>query len=117
MQKAQIKKNQWVTHLLALLSTELEKLILRETPSHSDDFEYMKKVLFERFQLSAEDFRLKIVTSQKLENKTWRDFVYDASNYFDQWLSRLEITMYEQLRDLIITDQFKREVSLEASFY
>lgn len=68
----------------------------------------------ERFQLSAEDFRLKFVTSQKTENKTWRDF---ASIYFDQLLSGLEITTYEQLIDLIITYRLKRKVCPEANHH
>lgn len=57
------------------------------------------------------------MTPQKPENKILRDIVYDASNYFDQWLTWLRIMTYDELRELIITDQLKRKVSPETKHH
>lgn len=109
----QIPKEYWVTHLVSLLPSEIVTLIARESETEASDYDHVKALLLERFKLGAENFRLLFVRHQKGTEATWRDFYYEMRNYFEEWLSSLEINTFEELKDLMIADQMKRKVSNE----
>ncbi|GBO01715.1 hypothetical protein AVEN_1093-1 [Araneus ventricosus] len=44
---------------------------------------------------------------------TWKDFAYEARNYFYGWIIDLDICTFDQLKELIIVDQIKRRVPAE----
>ncbi|KAF8763832.1 hypothetical protein HNY73_021967 [Argiope bruennichi] len=66
-----------------------------------------------KFKLNAEGFRQKFVQHQRNPEKSWKDFIYEVTNYFQGWISALNVTDLEGLKDLIITDQVKKRVPQE----
>ncbi|GFW86586.1 CCHC-type domain-containing protein [Trichonephila clavipes] len=102
-----IKKRHWVS---ALMPSEMNQLMAREAEEKFDDYDYIKDLLLKRFKLSAEIFRQKFVKHQRNPAQSWRDFVFEITSYFEEWLGGLGVNDFEGLKNLMITDQLKRRV-------
>ncbi|GFW09824.1 retrovirus-related Pol polyprotein from transposon opus [Trichonephila clavipes] len=103
----------WVTHLISILPSEIVGLIAREPEKDAADYEFVKKLLLQRFKLSSEKFRQLFVKHQKNPDGTWKDFYYEIRNFCEEWLNGLDIQTFEDLKDLLITDQMKKKVPSE----
>ena len=105
-----VEKSNWVSALLALMPSEITQLIARETEEKFDDYDYIKSLLLKRFKLSSEHFRQKFVKHQRNPNRSWRDFVFEITSYFEEWLDGVGVNDFDGLKNLMITDQLKRRV-------
>ncbi|GFW25968.1 retrovirus-related Pol polyprotein from transposon opus [Trichonephila clavipes] len=105
-----IEKRHWVSALLALMPNEINQLMVREAEERFDDYDYINDLLLKRFKLSAEIFRQKFVKHQRNPAQSWRDFVFEITSYFEEWLGGLGVNDVEGLKNLMITDQLKRRV-------
>ncbi|GFV08358.1 uncharacterized protein TNCV_327921 [Trichonephila clavipes] len=83
------RKRHWVSALLALMPSEINQLMAREAEEKFDDYDYIKDLLLKRFKLSAEIFRQKFVKHQRNPAQSWRDFVFEITSYFEEWLEVL----------------------------
>ncbi|GFX71141.1 hypothetical protein TNCV_3649061 [Trichonephila clavipes] len=101
------RKRHWVS---ALMPSEINQLMAREAEEKFDDYDYIKDLLLKRFKLSAEIFRQKFVKHQRNTAQSWRDFVFEITSYFEEWLGGLGVNDFEGLKNLMITDQLKRRV-------
>jgi hypothetical protein len=111
--RAKINAKDWVSCLLALLPSEIVQLIARESEETFEDYSYVKTILLRRFKLSAESFRKKFVQHQRSAEKSWKDFAFEMTNYFQEWITGLEVKDFDGLKNLMITDQIKRRVPPE----
>ncbi|GFW17425.1 CCHC-type domain-containing protein [Trichonephila clavipes] len=98
---------------LHILPSEIVGLIAREPEKDAADYEFVKKLLLQRFKLSPEKFRQLFVKHQKNPDGTWKDFYYEIRNFCEEWLNGLDIQTFEDLKDLLITDQVKKKVPSE----
>ncbi|GFW63708.1 uncharacterized protein TNCV_4940001 [Trichonephila clavipes] len=64
-QRLNIDQENWVSHLLGLLPTEVSHIIAREPDDKANSYEHVKDLLLERFKLTPEKFRQLFVTHQK----------------------------------------------------
>ena len=108
-----IEEKNWVSSLLSLMPSDIVELIARISEEEFENYSYVKDILLKKFRLSAEGFRQKFVQHQRNPDKTWKDFVYEVTNYFQGWLDGLDIKDFNGLKDLIITDQVKKRVPYE----
>ncbi|GFY62115.1 uncharacterized protein TNIN_118591 [Trichonephila inaurata madagascariensis] len=108
--KESIEKRHWVSALLVLMPSEINQLMARESEGKFDDYDYIKGLLLKRFKLSADIFRQKFVKHQRNPAQSWRDFVFEITSYFEEWLGGLDVNDFEGLKNLMITDQLKRRV-------
>ncbi|GFS54398.1 uncharacterized protein TNCV_4808911 [Trichonephila clavipes] len=113
MQRLNINQENWVSHLLGLLPTEVTHIIGREPDNKANFYEHVKDLLLKRFKLTSEKFRQLFVTHQKAPERTWIDFYYELNTYFSGWIDGLKIDTFDKLSDLIITDQLKRKTPFE----
>ncbi|GFS81957.1 uncharacterized protein TNCV_1790351, partial [Trichonephila clavipes] len=108
-QRLNIDQENWVSHLLGLLPTEVSHIIAREPDDKANSYEHVKDLLLKRFKLTPEKFRQLFVTHQKAPERTWIDFYHELNTYFNGWIDGLKIDTFKKLSDLIITDQLKRK--------
>ncbi|GFT11990.1 uncharacterized protein TNCV_725951 [Trichonephila clavipes] len=108
-----IDQENWVSHLLGLLPTEVSHIIAREPDDKANSYEHVKDLLLKRFKLTPEKFRQLFVTHQKASERTWIDFYHELNTYFNGWINGLKIDTCNKLSDLIITDQLKRKTPFE----
>ncbi|GFU83479.1 retrovirus-related Pol polyprotein from transposon opus [Trichonephila clavipes] len=89
---------------------DITQLIARESEDKFDNYDYIKGVLLKRFKMSPETFRQKFMKHQRIPARSWRDFVFEITSYFEEWLDGMEVRDFKSLKDLIITDQLKKRV-------
>nr|XP_042901807.1 uncharacterized protein LOC122270040 [Parasteatoda tepidariorum] len=111
--RAEIPKEEWVTHLLSFLSPDITKLIARESEEQTYNYDHVKEILMKKFKLSPEKFRIKFIQHQMKYDNSWKDFVFELRNYLNEWVQGLEVKNFETLLDLMVTDQTKRRVPNE----
>ncbi|GFW69883.1 retrovirus-related Pol polyprotein from transposon 17.6 [Trichonephila clavipes] len=113
VKRASIEKKEWVGQLLGLLPLEILQFIAREPEEQAENYDYVKKLLLNRFKLSSEVFRQKFVQHQKKSDSTWKDFTFEITNYLDEWLIGLyiEINTFQDLKDLMVVDQLKKRAN------
>ncbi|GFW56205.1 uncharacterized protein TNCV_3482481 [Trichonephila clavipes] len=116
-QRLNIYQENWVSHLLGLLPTEVSHIIAREPDDKANSYEHVKDLLLKRFKLTPEKFRQLFVTHQKAPERTWIDFYHELNTYFNGWIDGLKIDTFKKLSDLIITDQLKRKTPFEFKEY
>ena len=109
--RVQIKEEDWVTNLVGLLPLEMANLIAREPEEKANDYEHVKNILLKRFKLSPEAFKIKFKRHCKSAENTWRDFGFELANYFNEWIMGLKINDFESLKQLVIVEQMKEQVS------
>ncbi|GFY12609.1 uncharacterized protein TNCV_2448001 [Trichonephila clavipes] len=111
-QRLNIDQENWVSHLLGLLPTEVSHIIAREPDDKANSYEHVKDLLLKHFKLTPEKFRQLFFTHQKAPERTWIDFYHELNTYFNGWIDGLKIDTFKKLSDLIITDQLKRKLLL-----
>ncbi|GFX63209.1 retrovirus-related Pol polyprotein from transposon 17.6 [Trichonephila clavipes] len=116
-QRLNIDQENWVSHLLGLLPTEVSHIIAREPDDKANSYEHVKDLLLKRFKLTPEKFRQLFVTHQKAPERTWIDFYHELNTYFNGWIDGLKIDILNKLSDLIITNQLKRKTPFEFKEY
>ncbi|GFT11994.1 uncharacterized protein TNCV_725981 [Trichonephila clavipes] len=116
-QRLNIDQENWVSHLLGLLPTEVSHIIAREPDDKANSYEHVKDLLLKRFKLTPEEFRQLFLTHQKASERTWIDFYHELNTYFNGWIDGLKIDTFNKLSDLIITDQLKRKTPFEFKEY
>ncbi|GFS71121.1 uncharacterized protein TNCV_5049221 [Trichonephila clavipes] len=116
-QRLNIDKENWVSHLLGLLPTEVTHISARVPDDKANSYEHVKDLLLKRFKLTPEKFRQLFVTHQKASERTWIDFYHELNTYFNGWIDGLKIDTFDKLSDLIITDQLKRKIPFEFKEY
>ncbi|GFW31246.1 retrovirus-related Pol polyprotein from transposon 17.6 [Trichonephila clavipes] len=109
--RASIEKKEWVGQLLGLLPLGIVQFIARELEEQAENYDYVKKLLLERFKLSPEVFRQKFLRHKKKSDSTWKDFTFEITNYLDEWLNGLEINTFQDLKDLMVVDQLKKRAN------
>ncbi|GFU65402.1 uncharacterized protein TNCV_1796691 [Trichonephila clavipes] len=117
IQRLNIAQENWVSHLLGLLPTKVSHIIAREPDDKANSYEHVKDLLLKRFKLTPEKFRQLFVTHQKAPERTWIDFYHEINTYFNGWIDGLKIDTFNNLSDLIITDQLKRKTPFEFKEY
>ncbi|GFW52561.1 retrovirus-related Pol polyprotein from transposon 17.6 [Trichonephila clavipes] len=116
-QRLNIDQENWVSHLLGLLPTEVSHIIATEPDDKANSYEHVKDLLLKRFKLTPEKFRQLFVTHQKAPERTWIDFYHELNTYFNGWIDGLKIDTFNKLSDLILTDQLKRKTPFEFKEY
>ncbi|GFX35443.1 uncharacterized protein TNCV_102501 [Trichonephila clavipes] len=95
-QRELASKRHWVS---ALMLSEINQFMAHEAEEKFDDYNYIKDLLLKRFKLSAEIFRQKFVEHQRSPAQSWRDFVFEITSYFEEWLGGAQISVLRE--DLI----------------
>ncbi|GFT66404.1 uncharacterized protein TNCV_3208451 [Trichonephila clavipes] len=93
-QRLNIDQENWVSHLLGLLPTEVSHIIAREPDDKANSYEHVKDLLLKRFKLTPEKFRQLFVTHQKAPERTWIDFYHELNTYFNGWIDGLKIDTF-----------------------
>ncbi|GFS65533.1 SCAN box domain-containing protein [Trichonephila clavipes] len=51
--------------------------------------------------------------TSKSADKSWRNYAHELNSYFTEWIAELQVKTFEQLKDLLITEQLKYHVPAE----
>ncbi|GFY09428.1 retrovirus-related Pol polyprotein from transposon 412 [Trichonephila clavipes] len=71
-----------------------------------------EKVSDDRFQLTPVALRDRFESHQRRPGALWSDLVFDLRSYLGNWLTRMEIKDLRELKELLVTEQLKKEPPL-----
>ncbi|GFU32523.1 SCAN box domain-containing protein [Trichonephila clavipes] len=111
---AQASKKDWVAYLLAVLPAELSNMLSREPTERANNYDFVKDLIFKRYRLNSEKLKQCFYRHQKSAEKSWRNYAHELNSYFTEWIAELQVKTFEQLKDLLITEQLKYRVPAEA---
>ncbi|GFW34998.1 transposable element Tc3 transposase [Trichonephila clavipes] len=111
-QRLNIDQENWVSHLLGLLPTEVSHIIAREPDDKANSYEHVKDLLLKRFKLTPEKFRQLFVTHQTAPERTWIDFYHELHTYFNGWIDGLKIDTFKK----VIRSNHNRSTQTKNSF-
>ncbi len=99
-------KTFWPTLLQCVLVGKLRKLILLCQWKRSLDYEQVKIAVLRIYELVPEAYRQKIRNHIKTD-ETYVEFVREKESMFDRWCASMKVKTYEELRELILLEEFK----------
>ncbi|GFX76185.1 uncharacterized protein TNCV_2144891 [Trichonephila clavipes] len=71
-----------------------------------------EKVSDDRFQLTHVALRDRFESHQRRPGSFWSDLVFDLKSYLENWLAGMEIKDLKELKELLVTEQLKKEPPL-----
>ncbi|GFS86818.1 SCAN box domain-containing protein [Trichonephila clavipes] len=110
---AQVPKKDWVAYLLAVLPAELSNILAREPTERANNYDFVKYLILKRYRLNSEKLKQCFYKHQKSAEKSWRNYAHELNSYFTEWIAELQVKTFEQLKDLLITEQLKYRVPAE----
>ncbi|GFY08265.1 SCAN box domain-containing protein [Trichonephila clavipes] len=69
------------------------------------------------YLLNSEKLKQCFYRHQKSAEKSWRNYAHELNSYFTEWIAELQVKTFEQLNDLLITEQLKYRVPAEVREY
>lgn len=104
------EKQDWATHLSALLKGKSLEVYSRLSPEDALVYDKLKEALLKRFQMSEEGFRQKFRTCKPESGETSAQFVVRLDNYLGRWIDMSKTNhTYGELKDLLLQEQFVNE--------
>ncbi|GFV65202.1 SCAN box domain-containing protein [Trichonephila clavipes] len=110
---AQVPKKDWVAYLLAVLPAELSNMLAREPTERANNYDFVKDLILKRYRLNSEKLKQCFYRHKKSAEKSWRNYAHELNSYFTEWIAELQVKTFEQLKDLLITEQLKYRVPAE----
>ncbi|XP_073524756.1 uncharacterized protein [Phyllobates terribilis] len=102
----QLPIDQWARYLTPGLRGKALEVFASLPREQDGDYEAVKQALIKKYQLTPEVYRKKFRTLQRGPQDTYRDVVDGLRTNFEQWIQGLSATTFEQLKDLMVKDQF-----------
>ena len=110
-------KTDWSTSLSALLKGKA-LTYFREIPfEKAKDYDFLKDHLLKRFQCTEEGFRSLFRSAKPESQESISTFAFKANRLFDRWLDLANVTDFDDLKDLILREQFLASVSSPLSTF
>ncbi|KAF8795294.1 hypothetical protein HNY73_003162 [Argiope bruennichi] len=103
----------WYSNLLAVLPPELSNMLARESPSDANDYDFVKRLILKRYRLNSEKLKQCFYRPHKSNDKSWRNYAQELYIYFTEWITELKVETFQQLKDLMMTEQLKFRVPAE----
>ncbi|XP_073771215.1 uncharacterized protein [Danio rerio] len=100
-------KTFWTLLLQCVLIGRAQDVYSALTTEQSSDYEIVKSAILQAYELAPEAYRQKFRTHFKSEKSTFLEFAREKENLFDRWCSSVKIKSKEELRELILLEEFK----------
>ena len=99
-------KPDWAIMLSALLSGTALDVYARLSNEDAANYIKIKTALLKRYKMTEQGFRLKFRDSRPEGTENQGQFATRLNHYLDRWLEMAGVTDYENLKSLIIREQF-----------
>ncbi|XP_073515734.1 uncharacterized protein [Phyllobates terribilis] len=102
----QLPTDQWARYLTPGLRGKALEVFASLPREQDGDYEAVKQALIKKYQLTPEVYRKKFRALQRGPHDTYSDVVDGLRTNFEQWVQGLSVTTFEDLKDLMVKDQF-----------
>ena len=97
----------WPLLLQCVLTGKAQEAYASLSPDDSLDYAKVKAAVLRAFELVPEAYRQKFRRFKKLDNQTFAEFGREKEALFDRWCQSSKVTHFNQLRELILLEEFK----------
>ncbi len=101
------QRNVWPLLLQCKLVGKAQEVCSALTLEQSLDYDAMKNAVLRAYELVPEAYRQKFRSLVKTPSQTFVEFARDKANLFDKWCAANKVDTFEQLKDLILLEEFK----------
>ncbi|KAK7916076.1 hypothetical protein WMY93_011837 [Mugilogobius chulae] len=98
---------EWALHLAPLLNGRARAAYVAMDITETMDYDKVKKAVLEKFEISAETYRVRFRSSVVREDESPKELQSRLKDLFDKWTTPREKTK-EQIGDAIVLEQFLR---------
>lgn len=100
--------NVWTILLQCVLPGKARDVYSSLSLSDSSDYDVVKAAVLRAYELVPEAYLQRFRGCSKQDKQTFVEFAKEKENLFDWWCTSLGVNTKEQLRDLIILEEFKK---------
>ncbi len=101
-------KDLWSLLLQCKLVGKAQEVCASLSIDDSLDYDIVKATVLRAYELVPEAYRQKFRTCEKSANQTHVEFAREKSVLFDKWCTACKVTKFDQLRELILLEEFKK---------
>ncbi len=110
-------RNVWPLLLQCKLVGNAQEVCSALTLEQSLDYDAMENAVLRAYELVPEAYRQKFRNYVKSPGQTFVEFARDKSNLFEKWCTANKVTTLEQLRELILLEDFKNSLPEKIVIY
>ena len=109
-----LNKTIWPLLLQSVLIGKAQEVYSALSVEQSADYDYVKKVIMQAYELVPEAYRQKFRNATKMPHDTHVEFAREKETLFDRWCTSKQVDKsFEKLRQLVLLEEFKRRVSFQ----
>ena len=106
-------KDIWAILLQSVLVGKAQEVYASLDMEQSSNYDVVKETILKAYELVPEAYRQKFRHCKKSENQTFVEFSREKEILFNRWCSSLNVTTLNDLKQLVMLEEFKRSIPLE----
>lgn len=110
-------KDVWTILLQCVFTGKAQEAYASLSPDDSLNYETVKGAVLRAYELVPEAYRQKFRNYKKAEGQSYVEFGREKIALFDRWCASQDVKTFDQLRDLIIMEEFKRCIPDKVATY
>ena len=112
-EKCKWPKDAWPMLLQTVLVGKAQEIYATLDLAQSADYDVIKQHVLRAYELVPEAYRQRFRYCKKSENKTYVEYAREKELLFNRWCSSQKVTTYEDLREIVLLEEFKRSIPTE----
>ncbi|XP_068206239.1 uncharacterized protein [Palaemon carinicauda] len=110
-------RDMWPTLVQCRLKGKSQRVYNTLNEGLSSDYDSVKAIILKAYDLVPEAYRQKFRNFKKNPDMTFVEFARKKEQFMDDWLKSKEVDTLGKLRELILTEEFKRSVLRELKIH
>ncbi|KAK4326191.1 hypothetical protein Pmani_003259 [Petrolisthes manimaculis] len=110
-------KSDWTFIIQPVLLGKARTAFVAATPAIRKDYDSLKKVILDAYQLRPEGYRQKFRKLHQQISQTHIEFMCEMTSIFDKWLQSKGVTDFDSLRALILVENFLWKIDPSVAMY
>ena len=98
----------WTLLLQSVLSGKAQRAYVALSCEESSDYDEVKQAILRAYELVPEAYRQKFRNVRKQEGQTFVEFAREKEILFDRWYISKKVDSFDQLKQLMLLEEFKR---------
>ncbi|XP_068250710.1 uncharacterized protein [Palaemon carinicauda] len=103
-------KELWAVLVQSAFSGKAQVVYAALSAEDSSDYDIVKKMILNAYQLIPEAYRQKFRSWRKMFNQTFVEWEGQKAVKLDEWLAAEEATTFAELRELVLLEDFKNNI-------
>ena len=110
-------RSHYVILLQTVLKGKAQEIYASMTGDDCQDYESVKEAILKGYELVPEAYRQKFRNLKKLDKQTFYEYAQDTVVHFDRWCKAKSVSSKEDLKQLVLIENFKFNLPLDIKTY